>query len=58
MEYEQHGDLMRDPDMEFEIDGEVSHPEAGKEVQIPAGATHSVRNIGQTTARWLYGYRR
>ena len=45
-------------DMEFEIDGEVSHPEAGKEVQIPAGATHSVRNIGQTTARWLYGYRR
>lgn len=43
--------------LEFEINGEISHPEAGEEVYIPAGAVHSVRNIGDSTARWLYGYR-
>ena len=41
----------------FEINGEISHPAPGEEIYIPAGAVHSVRNIGQTTARWLYGYR-
>jgi hypothetical protein len=25
---------------------------------IPAGARHSARNVGGSTARWLYGYRR
>ena len=44
--------------IELEIDGVVSHPEPGAEVLIPAGARHSVRNRGHTTARWLYGYRR
>lgn len=44
--------------LEFEIDGALSRPRAGEEVFIPAGAVHSVRNIGATTARWLYGYRR
>lgn len=43
--------------MEFEIDGETGRPAAGEEVFIPAGAVHSVRNIGDVTARWLYGYR-
>lgn len=45
-------------EMEFEIDGQITHPLAGEEIHIPAGASHSVRNIGQSTARWLYGYRR
>ena len=44
-------------EMEFEIDGDIHHPGAGKEIFIPAGTVHSVRNIGVTTARWLYGYR-
>ena len=44
-------------EMEFEIEGEISHPAIGEEVFIPAGAVHSVRNTGATTARWLYGYR-
>lgn len=44
-------------EMEFEIDGKVSHPKIGEEVFIPAGVVHSVRNIGASTARWLYGYR-
>jgi mannose-6-phosphate isomerase-like protein (cupin superfamily) len=44
--------------MEFEIAGQVRHPEIGEELLIPARAIHSVRNIGVTTARWLYGYKR
>lgn len=50
--------LVVEGEMEFVINGVVSHPEAGEEVYIPAGAVHSVRNIGDTTARWLYGYRK
>ena len=43
-------------DMEFEVEGEVHRPEPGEELLIPAGAVHSARNIGSTTALWLYGY--
>lgn len=49
--------LVLEGELEFEIDGEVSHPGTGEEVFIPAGTVHSVRNIGGSTARWLYGYR-
>ncbi len=45
-------------EMQFEIEGVVSRPKAGEELLIPAGVVHSARNIGKTTARWLYGYRR
>jgi mannose-6-phosphate isomerase-like protein (cupin superfamily) len=44
--------------MEFEIAGRVCHPEIGEELLIPAGALHSARNIGKSTTRWLYGYKR
>jgi quercetin dioxygenase-like cupin family protein len=44
--------------MEFEIEGRVCHPGIGEELLIPTGAVHSARNIGTTTARWLYGYKR
>ncbi len=44
--------------MEFEVNGKVYHPAPGEELLIPAGAIHSARNIGTTTARWLYGYRK
>lgn len=44
--------------MEFELEGEVHHPKPGEELLIAAGVVHSARNIGSTTARWLYGYRR
>ena len=43
--------------MEFEVQGAVQHPRPGEELLIPAGEVHSARNIGTTTARWLYGYR-
>ncbi len=43
--------------MEFEVDGEILHPAIGEEILIPAKTLHSARNIGSTTARWLYGYK-
>ena len=45
-------------EMEFEIAGQLCHPAIGDEVLIPAGTIHSARNIGATTARWLYWYSR
>lgn len=48
--------VVLDGEMEFEVEGAVHRPQPGEEVFIPAGALHSARNIGKTTARWLYGY--
>jgi len=45
-------------EMEFEVAGVVYHPAIGEALLIPTGAIHSARNIGTTTARWLYGYKR
>lgn len=42
--------------MEFEVDGKIFHPTIGEELFIPANVKHSARNIGEITARWLYGY--
>ena len=50
--------IVLEGEMEFEIAGNVHHPKVGEELLIPARAIHSARNIGQSTARWLYGYRR
>lgn len=49
--------LVLEGDVEFEVDGEIYRPGIGEELFIPAQAAHSVRNIGDRTARWLYGYR-
>jgi quercetin dioxygenase-like cupin family protein len=50
--------LVLEGKMEFEITGKVCHPKVGEELLIHAGAVHSARNIGATTARWLFGYKR
>jgi len=50
--------LVLEGEVEFEINGEICHPGTGEELFIPAGAVHSVRNIGTSSARWLYGYRK
>jgi mannose-6-phosphate isomerase-like protein (cupin superfamily) len=42
-------------EMEFEIAGRVCHAEIGAELLITAGVVHSARNVGKTTARWIYG---
>ncbi|HEU4390690.1 MAG TPA: cupin domain-containing protein [Blastocatellia bacterium] len=49
--------LILEGEVEFEIEGRVYDPGGGEELLIPAGALHSARNIGPTTARWLYGYK-
>lgn len=49
--------MVLEGEVEFEIAGEVRHPRIGEELLIPAGAIHSVRNVGKSTSRWLYGYR-
>ena len=42
--------------LEFKVEGQVHRPDPGDELLIPAGGLHSARNIGTTTAHWLYGY--
>ena len=44
--------------LRVEIDGKSKELLAGQEIFIPAKALHTVENIGGTTARWLYGYKR
>jgi len=44
--------------VEFEIAGLSHRPPPGETLLIPAGAPHSVRNLGAAQSRWLYGYRR
>jgi quercetin dioxygenase-like cupin family protein len=50
--------LLLEGELELEIDGALHHLSAGDQLFIPAGARHSVKNIGAGTARWLFGYRR
>lgn len=50
--------LVLEGEVEFEISGKISHPAIGEELFIPVGAVHSVRNLGNSTALWMYGYNR
>ena len=50
--------LVLEGSVELEMRSKKFCPPIGKEVLIPAGVTHSVRNLGATTSRWLYGYGR
>lgn len=50
--------LVLEGEMEFEVEGARHRPVPGEELLIPAHATHSARNVGPRTARWLYGYAR
>jgi uncharacterized cupin superfamily protein len=43
---------------EFEMSGESHRLRIGEELLIPAGAYHTARNVGKTTSKWLYGYKR
>jgi quercetin dioxygenase-like cupin family protein len=50
--------MVVDGSVEFEFDGKAHRPSPGEEVLIPARARHTVRNLGGSESRWLYGYRR
>ena len=49
--------LVVDGAVELEMKGKKWCPAPGEEVLIPALVTHSVRNVGRTGSRWLYGYK-
>jgi mannose-6-phosphate isomerase-like protein (cupin superfamily) len=44
--------------VELEMEGERFQPSLGEEIHIPGGVPYTIRNIGGTTARWLYGQKR
>ena len=44
-------------DVEFEFGGKTFRPRPGEELMIPAGASHTVRNVGNSISRWFFGYR-
>jgi uncharacterized cupin superfamily protein len=50
--------MLLEGEEDFEMNGEKYRPEAGEEFLIPAGTTHTARNAGKPTSRWLYGYKR
>ena len=43
---------------EFEMNDQVHRLEIGRELLIPAGTYHTARNVGKSTSKWLYGYKR
>ena len=49
--------MVLEGEVEFDIAGRVIRPAPGEEVLIPSGTLHTVRNLGSTTSRWLYGYK-
>lgn len=42
----------------LEMEGKRIQPSVGEEIHIPPGVAYTIRNIGGTTARWLYGQKR
>ncbi len=49
--------MLAEGEIELSFLGKTFRPNIGEEVLIPAGAGHTVRNIGKTTNRWYYGYK-
>jgi mannose-6-phosphate isomerase-like protein (cupin superfamily) len=50
--------MLAEGEIELSFLGKTFCPKTGEVVLIPAGASHTVRNIGKTTNRWYYGYKR
>ncbi|HEX9757019.1 MAG TPA: cupin domain-containing protein [Nitrospiria bacterium] len=50
--------ILADGELELEMRGKRIHCEIGEEIVIPAGTSHTVKNIGKTTNRWFFGYKR
>ncbi|MGB7934115.1 MAG: cupin domain-containing protein [Gammaproteobacteria bacterium] len=50
--------MLIDGEIELRFAGRVLRPQAGEEVLIPAGVSHTVINTGLGTNHWFYGYKR
>ncbi|MEH6551688.1 MAG: hypothetical protein V7711_08655 [Pseudomonadales bacterium] len=49
--------LMEIGDYEFIVDNESFFQKGDVEVLIPAGSTHTIKNIGQNDSKIYYGYK-
>jgi quercetin dioxygenase-like cupin family protein len=49
--------MLVEGELELTMQGRKIRPKVGEEVMIPAHTKHSVKNVGSTTNRWLYGYK-
>jgi mannose-6-phosphate isomerase-like protein (cupin superfamily) len=49
--------LLLEGTCQIELQGRTVRMERGDEMLIPAGTKHTVRNCGDTAAKWLHGYR-
>jgi len=49
--------MVLEGELELEMQGCTFRPKRGEKVLIPARVMHTVRNVGGTTARCLYGYK-
>lgn len=49
--------ILLEDEITLEMHGQIMHPTLGQEILIPANTLHTVKNIGSTKSRWLYGYK-
>lgn len=49
--------MLLEGEIEFSFGGKIFRPVIGEELLIPAGARHTVSNVGSTRNRWCFGYR-
>jgi cupin 2 domain-containing protein len=49
--------MLVEGEMELVIGDKVFYPKIYEEFLIPANTRHSVKNIGDATNRWFYGYK-
>jgi len=50
--------MLAEGSIEVSMQGKRIRPHVGEEILIPAGVSHTVRNIGHENNRWYYGYQR
>ena len=50
--------MLLEGEIELSFSGQTFRPQIGDEILIPARERHTVKNIGKTTNRWYYGYKK
>ncbi len=50
--------MLLEGEIELFFSGQTFRPQIGDEILIPARERHTVKNIGKTTNRWYYGYKK
>jgi mannose-6-phosphate isomerase-like protein (cupin superfamily) len=50
--------MVLEGELELTMAGRKLRPRQGEEILIPANTKHSVKNVGKTSNRWFYGYKK